>query len=113
MNEAIVNAFAKDVDPRFIIGPTKLGAMMNRSRWWAQDLLRSWWIDQQNGGPVRVFRRRISRGRMAYATTMNVLDAVFGRRDRATERRITSIERDLERAFARIAELEQRIGRRR
>lgn len=113
MKEEILNTYVKDIDPRFIVGPTKLGAMMRRSRWWAQDLLRSWWVDQMNGGPVRVFRRRISRGRMAYATTMTVIDAVFGRRDHVTERRLVSLERDLERAFVRIAELEQRIGRRR
>lgn len=108
-----IDALAKDVDPAFIITPTKLGKMMKRSRWWAQDLLRGWWKDQLAGGPIRVFRRRGRGGLLGYVTTMAVLDSVFGRRDRATERRIIVLERDVSTAFARIAELEQRIGRRR
>jgi hypothetical protein len=95
----------------FIVGATRLGELYKRSRRWGFNLLREWWRDQQDGGPVRVFRRKNG----AMYTTLTVLDMHMprGRRDEVLERRLRHIDRDLDQVFTRLAELERRIGMRR
>ncbi len=99
-------------DPSFIVGSLQVAEMFNKSRWWAQDLLREWWNEQERGGPVRVFKK----GKRGYFyTTTAIVDRYMprGRKDSALERRLRMMERDLGEAFTRIAELERQQGRRR
>lgn len=100
-----------DFDPCYVVGPTRFGRLFKRSRWWGLARLREWWEEQQRGGPVRVFKRKSG----AFYTTMGIVDFYMprARRDEAAERRFRRIERDLDEAFARLAELERRAGRRR
>lgn len=101
---------SRDVDPAFIVGPSRFARMFDRSRWWAQRVLREWWDEQQKGGPVRVFRRPSG----YYYTTIAIVDAHMPRRrDEALERRLRRLERDMSESFARIVDLERRIGNRR
>jgi len=80
-----------------------------RSRWWALELLKEWYAEQQLGGPPRVLKR----GRIFY-TTLAVLHAHAPRgRDEQLQRKLRQMENDIEKAFVRIAELERRLGRRR
>ncbi len=95
----------------YTLGAGELGRLFGRSRHWGQRVLRDWWGEQAQGGPVRVFRR--SGGH--YYTTIAIVDQFMPRRRRDVDlekwRRV--MERDLERAFARIGELERRMGLRR
>jgi hypothetical protein len=98
-----------DLDPSFIVGPTKLGRLFGRSRWWARDRLLDWEDEQRRGGPVRVFRH----GRRLF-TTMAVVDCELpSRRDQRIERRFASLEKDVDEAFRRLAECERAIGAKR
>jgi hypothetical protein len=97
-------------DERFVIGPCRLGKLYGRSRWWGSRLLREWWAEQLKGAPIRVFRRPSGR----LYTTLGIIDQHMPRRrDEVLERRLRTLERDLSESFARIAELERAIGRRR
>lgn len=93
-----------------LVSATGVARRFGRGRKFGQRLLKQWLDEQQDGGQARVLKR----GRVLY-TTEAVLDAVLpgGARDRAINRRLLVLERDLEVAYARIAELERRIGRRR
>lgn len=99
----------KSPDPSFLIGPVALGKMAGRSRYWAWRLLREWRDEQERGGPLRVLVR--ASGRLC--TTVAVANLHFGRPDRALERRVKTLEADLDRAFTRIGDLERKIGLRR
>lgn len=108
------------LDPAAVVGASRLAAMFERSRWWAQRLMREWWTEQQAGGPVRVFKRasRRRRGRpvrtFGFYTTVAIVDQHMPRRpDRALERRLRALEEDVSGAYARIAELERKMGARR
>jgi len=98
-------------DTGLIVGPTKLGLLYKRSRRWGYNLLREWWAEQQAGGPVRVFKRRSG----SLYTTLQIVDAMMprGRRDEVLERRLRTMDRDLDQMATRLAELERRIGMRR
>lgn len=98
-------------DPSFVLGPTKLGRMFGKSRWWALRLLRTWWKEQQEGGPVRTFR--VAGGGALRTTTATVDLYMPRRRDEALERRLAGIEKDLGALVTRVADLERAIGRRR
>ena len=98
------------IDPSFVLGPSKLGKMFGRSRWWARRLLKTWWEEQQRGAPVRVFP--LGGGRL-YTTKATVEQYMPRRKDEALERRFAGIEKDLASAISRIADLERSIGRRR
>lgn len=98
-------------DPSFVLGPTKLGRMFNKSPSWGYRLLRAWWEEQQRGGPKRVFRHGKQR---QYGTTIATVDQYMPRRkDEALERRLVGIEKDLAAVVTRLADLERSIGRRR
>ncbi len=91
-----------------LVAATAVGEHFGRSREWARALLREWHEDQKRDGLPRVIRR----GRVLY-TTVAVLEHYAPRRDRRTEKRLTALEADLLRAYARIAEIERALGRRR
>ncbi len=99
------------IDPSFVVGPTRFGRMFKRSRWWGLKRLREWWGEQLVGGPVRAFRRPSG----SLYTTVGIVDLYYprGRRDEAMERRLRALEHDVGESYARIAELERRIGMRR
>lgn len=97
-------------DPSFVVGPSRLGRMFERSRWWGARILAEWWEEQARGGPVRVFRRPSGR---LYSTVAIIDQHMPRRRNEVLERRLRTLEADLSSAFARIAELERAIGRRR
>jgi hypothetical protein len=98
------------VDPAFMVGSTRFGAMFSRSRWWAQRIFREWWQDQAHGGPVRVFRRKNGH----FYTTLAIVDAHMPKRKNdALERRLRTMERDLLIAMTRIAKLEGKLTPRR
>lgn len=106
---------AANLDPRgaVLLSAGAVGKHFGRDRWWGLRLLRAWWKEQQEGGPVRVLRRGDVRP-VLYTTKMVLRnEAPRTGIDDALARRLTTLERDLEVAFARIAELERSIGRRR
>lgn len=113
---------ARTLDPAVVVGATRLAAMFDKSRHWAQRLMREWWREQEQGGPVRVFKRNEAKhhrsGRAVrsfrYYTTIAIVDTHMARRpDRALERRLRQLESDVSEAYARIAELERAMGKRR
>ena len=86
-----------------------VGRYYKRSRKWGLELLKQWYAEQEAGGVPKVLRR----GRYYY-TTRAVLYADHPRgRDEAVYRKLAALEKDLERAYARIVELERRQGLRR
>lgn len=87
---------------------TQVGEHFGRSRQWGRLLLRQWLEEQKEDGLPRVFRR----GKALY-TTVAVLNHYAPRRDEKLERKVRKLEADLLSAFARLAELERRIGTRR
>lgn len=98
-----------DPGPSQLASATAVGRRYGRSREWGRRLLKSWWAEQQAGGPPRVLRR----GRVYY-TTLAVLYADAPRaRDEALYRKVAELEKDLDRAFERIAALERKNGSRR
>lgn len=109
--QALIVESPKDLDPSYVVGPTRFGRLFKRGRRWGYARLRDWWHEQQKGGPVRVFKKRSG----AFYTTMGIVDFYMprARRDEALERRLRHIESDLSAAFSRLAEIERRMGRRR
>lgn len=72
-------------------------------------MLKQWWEEQQRGGVPKVLRR----GRVFY-TTRAVLYADHPKgRDEHLWRKVERLEKDLEKAYARIVKLEERLGARR
>lgn len=92
------------VSPSMLISSGEMGALYEKSRWWGRRQLKDWLAEQDAGGVQRVFRR----GTRLY-TTLAVLDREFprGRREKELEKRIRRLEADVDRAFLRIAALEQ------
>lgn len=104
-----MNVVQLDPGSSQVASPSRVGAHFGKSREWARSLLKEWYAEQQRGGPPKVFRK----GRVFY-TTMSVLREHMPRgRDEALHRKLRELEHGLEQAYARIAELERRIGRRR
>lgn len=86
-----------------------VGRYYKRSRKWGLELLKQWYAEQQAGGVPKV----LLRGRYYY-TTRAVLYADHPRgRDETVYRKLAALEKDLERAYSRIVELERKIGARR
>lgn len=93
-----------------VVGPVELARLYGKSRKWAARLLREWWAEQQAGGEVRVFRRRHPRGEWAYLTTRAALHRHMPpARDVAIVRQVAGLEADLDRAVARLNELQRRV----
>ena len=98
----------------YIVGTFRLARLYGRNEHWARSLLREWYEEQKKGGPVRVFPRyAIVKGKrqLRLYTTMGVIEQSMPRaRDMELERWRKRIDADLDRAFARIVELELRLG---
>lgn len=98
-----------DPGPSQLVSAGKVGKRFGHSRDWGWRLLKSWWEEQERGGPPRVLRR----GRYYY-TTLAVLDIYAPKgRDERLLRKLRELDDGLDRAFARIVELERRLGMRR
>lgn len=94
----------------FVVGQRELARMYGKSEWWARCLMREWWKEQQEGGPVRVFRRPWNRGHALF-TTLPVLQATMPpARDMKLVRALERAERDLDFAHKKIDELARRVG---
>lgn len=92
-----------------LVSSGEVGKHYGRSRRWGWMLLRQWWEEQKRGGTPKVLKR----GRVFYTTrAMLYADNPKGR-DEKLWRKVTQLEKDLERAYTRLVELEKRQGMRR
>jgi len=88
------------------IGVTELAWIFDRSRDWAAKFLEDWEDEQQNGGPVRVFRR----GRCLYTTLPVLHQWMPPGRDLALYRRVEKVEGDVAEAHRRLDRQVVEIG---
>jgi hypothetical protein len=103
-----------ELDPgtSYVVGRDELARRYRKGQRWARELLREWWREQQEGGPVRVFRRRTKTGasRVSYFTTTTVLlrDMPPGR-DEAVWRKIKEQGEAIEWLTKRLGEESSRL----
>ena len=97
-----------EVGAGIVVGVTEIAWMYERSRDWARALLERWEKDQQNGGPIRVFRT----GRLLHTTMPCIHQWMPPGKDLALYRRMDAVEKDVAEAHRRIDHVLTDHGRR-